>query len=199
MGNFLPNFVSKNIGRFDSNKYTREELIKETRRLSNLAKRREKQIKKHGYASQELDLLKLRNEATLNRDPTEHYGSEFSVYSDLKANTYEELIINYQKFLTSKGATIYGIEEEFSDIAADYSEKYGKKDISSSDISKVYSFLKHNNVGSALSAGLGSDDVIDAIFNSEQDTDTALNNLEKYIQDNPSWDAQGVKEVLGLS
>lgn len=197
MSNFLPHFNSKNIDRFDSRKYTKEELMRETRRLSNLAKSREKQLKKHGYASQELDVLKLRNEATLNRDPTVHYGSEFSVYSDLKKNTYEELIINYQKFLTSKGATIYGIEEEFSDIASDYSKKYGK-DISSSDISKVYSFFKHNNVGSALSASLGSDDVIDNVFNSEQDTDTALNNLEKYIQDNPSWDAQGVKEVLGL-
>lgn len=197
MGNFLPRFNSKNIGRFDANKYTREELIRETRRLSNLAKSREKQLKKHGYASQELDVLKLRNEATLNRDPTTHYGSEFSVYRDLTKNTYEELIINYQKFLKSKGATIYGVEEEFSEMAADYSKKYGK-DINSSDLSKVFAFIKHNDVGKYLSAGLGSDDVIDNIFNSDQSVDDALSNLDRYIRDNPSWDAQGVKEVLGL-
>lgn len=197
MSNFLPHFNSKNIDRFDSRKYTKEELMRETRRLSNLAKSREKQLKKHGYASQELDVLKLRNEATLNRDPTTHYGSEFSVYSDLKANTYEELIINYQNFLQSKGATIYGIEEEFSEIATDYSKKYGKE-ITSSDISKVFAFIKHNAVGQSISAGLGSDEVIDNIFNSDQGVNDALTNLGQYVQNNPSWDAQGVKEVLGI-
>lgn len=203
MGNFLPYFKSKNIqltsGLQDG--YTREELYRETKRLSQLAKRRERRLEKSGYASQDLDILKSRNDAVMIRHYKrkgydENLGSWASVKKDLTEREYRELIGNYQIFLSGRGNTPELLDDEFADLANDYSKKYGKE-ISSRDLSNVFAWLKNNDVGHMLSEALGSDEVVDDIFNGDIDTDTALSKAENYINEHPmDWDVQGFRDLF---
>ena len=187
-------FTLGNIAAWDKKK-----LMQEVRRLSNLSKRRDKNISANGYYSQSLELLKNRNEKILG-GKLDIY-TPYTVSKKLSISDLHDLILSYDRFLTAKDSTAQGLEFEFEDsgLAEKYSEKYGRE-ITGQDLSKVFGWLKNSDYGKYLNAeNFDSGQTIELIFDGKDTIENNLENIERFIRENPD-DFSGnklVEEVWG--
>ena len=166
---------------------SKETLLKEARRLSNLSKRRIKQIEKRGYESYSVETLK--NQQSLIRQGTTYEPNPYSISQNFSNEQLQDIIRSYDKFLTSKTSDYQKIEQRaFSDVSDWKSKKSGTKlediearlgrDIKIKDISKYQFIIDNMENANKLLDLFGSEQIMEKIITSNKSTNTLNNELD---------------------
>lgn len=166
---------------------TKESLLKEARRLSNLAKRRIKQIEKRGYESYAAETMK--NQQSLIRQGTTYEPNPYSVSQSFSKEQLQDIIRSYDRFLTSKTSDYQKIEQRAHSDMVDWKNKKSGtrlediearvgKDISVKDISKYQFIIDNMENANKLLDLFGSEQIIENVITTNKSANTLINELE---------------------
>lgn len=166
---------------------SKEALLKEARRLSNLSKRRIKQIEKRGYESYSVETLK--NQQSLIRKGTTYEPNPYSVAQSFSKEQLQDIIRSYDRFLTSKTSDYQKIEQRAVSDMSDWQKKKSGtrledietrlgKDISVKDISKYQFIIDNMENASKLLDLFGSEQIIENVITSNKSANKLINELD---------------------
>lgn len=177
---FQYSYKKKNI---DLQSASRKQLEAEARRLTNLTKRRIKSIKKKGYQSYQLS--QLLNEQENIRKRRKAIGT-LSLGKRLKNEDLQDIIRSYDKFLSGKNSTPKSIEfyskQTRKNLGLDRLEKIIERPLSMDELNKL-NFVRDNaeNYMQLKDLYMASDELIEAIVNSEKSATDIIGLIDDYI------------------